>query len=67
MPQSYSPFTYLFPGPHLDENGNVDERIRFAVPLGEDDGELVFLIYCYGDEENSMHELRLDKEEVWTA
>ena len=67
MPQPYSPFTYLFPGPHIKENGEVDDRIRFAVPLGEEDGQIVFLIYCYGDENDDMYELRLDKEEAWTA
>lgn len=59
----HSLFTYIYRGVHVDNDGNIDERIRFIIPVEYDkDGNLVYLTFPGGDNvsEDEIEELVVD-------
>ena len=60
----YSLFSAIYPGPHLDDTGKIDERIRFAISCGVDDkGNAVYLVFPLGAADFEIKELVVSADE----
>lgn len=54
----YSEFKFIYPGPHLDSEGNFDARVWFAIRTGFDElkGTETYLIFPHGADESEILE-----------
>jgi len=58
----YTDFSSIYPGPHIDLDGDIDPRIWFYVRMYMDteSGTTTYLIFPYGGTEEEMTELTVD-------
>lgn len=67
MVGAFSNFSYIYPGPHIDEKGNLDTRIKFSVPCGWEDGKAVFMIFPFNAGQDEVKELKIRLEDNWIS
>ena len=58
----------IYPGPHVDDDGKLDERIWFHIPieLDVDEGYITYLIFPYGGTNDEIKELTIAASGSWT-
>ena len=62
MASVYSLFSYIYPGPHMDEYGRFDDRIWFFIPVSIDvgNGTATYLKFPAGAEDYEIVEEEVD-------
>jgi hypothetical protein len=58
---------YIYPGPHLDKNGKIDDRIWFAILINRDVDNLndTYLMFPYGGSEEDIAEITAENTSPW--
>lgn len=58
----YSRLDCIYAGPHLDEDGKIDPRTWFGIPIAIDDdtGTITYLVFPYGGEDQEIVEISSD-------
>lgn len=54
----YSDLRYVYPGPHVDESGLLDERVWFAICIGKDEkkGIASYLVFPQNAKDHEIAE-----------
>jgi hypothetical protein len=58
----FSRFDCIYTGPHVDENGKIDPRTWFSIPISleAEEGILTYLVFPYGGGEHEVREVSAD-------
>lgn len=66
-PPIYTEFSYIYPGPHQDSNGKIDERTWFNIPIeiDVDEGSITYLIFPYGGSDEEVKEITVSAAGSW--
>lgn len=70
MPRSapiHAPLAYIYPGPHLDDAGKIDERIWFSIPieLNGIDNTITYLVFPFGGVDDEVKEITIEAPPSW--
>jgi len=58
MTKIYSTFKNIYPGPHSDAWGHIDDRVYFKILIDmESDGSYNYLVFPYGGEDFEVVEV----------
>jgi len=65
----YSSFSSIYPGPHITDDGKVDDRVWFSIPIEIDteDSTITYLVFPYGGSEDEVRELTIEAPPSWIA
>lgn len=57
----------IYPGPHIDANGNIDERVWFQIPidLDVDSNYITYMVFPYGAKDSEIQELTIEASGSW--
>lgn len=63
----FSSIECIYPGPHIDDKGNLDERVWFHMPieLDVDSNEVTYIIFPYGGSDDDIRELTIAASGSW--
>jgi len=66
---SYATLDCIRQGPHLDDEGKIDPRIWFNLPvtLDIDNGIITYLIFPYGATEEEFQLVEVEAAGSWTS
>jgi hypothetical protein len=66
---SYTTFSCIRPGPHLDSEGKEDPRVWFNLPVINDAGSgiITFLIFPYGAADEEFQVVDVEVADSWTS
>lgn len=58
----FSSFSSIYPGPHVDKFGHLDERVWFSIPIELDlnRGSITYLVFPHGGSDNEIQEITIE-------
>ena len=65
----YTRFDCIYVGPHVDEDGKLDPRTWFSIPiaLDVDQGSITYIVFPYGGSDDEIREVVADVNGTWIA
>lgn len=68
VPPAFSLLKYIYRGPHLDDDGRLDDRIWFSIMVALDpsDETYTFMVFPHGAKQDELKEVYFNKKDlVW--
>lgn len=53
----YSSFDCIYPGPHSNHEGKIDNRVWFSIPIDIDYTSITYLVFPFDGAEEEVQEL----------